>query len=206
MDEQSMDSKALAIETEQLVTVQDIGRHAQVARHCGLRSEERRMGVDALDADGNPFEIKTGTKESITTARDVGPHTLDVWRREYWIIAAGRNTAESGFIIDRLYVAHPDQLEPFFTKLEVMFAQNLGVCEEVLAAAEGAGVDPDKIRLIQSIALRGMTKNNPKIPRKLCETLTELDPEDPAKAQSQLHAFVKANPLANRIEPPAQPE
>jgi hypothetical protein len=95
------------------VVVQDNLRENQIASHCGLVPTTNRSGPDAFDQNGNPFELKSGTKSGITTARDVGLHTIKEWRSKYWIIALGKNYA-TGFEMDSLYIAHPKDLELIF--------------------------------------------------------------------------------------------
>jgi hypothetical protein len=151
--------------------------------------------VDSFDKAGNRFEIKSSTKTSITTARDVGVHTLRHWRTEYWVIAVGENPKGMGFQMHRLYIAHPSHLEPFFSELESKLTATRDRCEDVLAAAEGGGADPQKVEEVRRILNRGITKNNPHIPKKLVERLTPLDAKDSRKARAQLRRFVRQNPI-----------
>lgn len=52
--------------------LQDDTREAALARLLELRLSGRRIGPDAHDEHGNPYELKTTTTTSLTTGRDVG--------------------------------------------------------------------------------------------------------------------------------------
>lgn len=60
--------------------VQDDSREVLIARICGLtRVEESRSNIntpDAFDGSMNPFELKSATKNIVTTARDVSLTTV----------------------------------------------------------------------------------------------------------------------------------
>ena len=180
---------------DELAMVQDIARQTQVANHCDLKETGTRSGVDAYDSHGNPYEIKTATRPSVSTGRDVGLHTLKDWRSRYWVIAIGRNLRGQGFVMDRLYVAHPSDLEPFFAKLENALLAKAAVRDEVVDAARGAGVSEQTLEAAKSIMDRGMTTNNPHIPGKLISQLTPLDPRTAARARRKLQVFVRKHPL-----------
>ena len=50
---------------------------------------EGRSGTDAfLEMDGIiiPFELKTTSKGSVTTARDFGPDHVRKWKNKHWLI------------------------------------------------------------------------------------------------------------------------
>jgi len=151
--------------------------------------------ADACDTSGNPYELKSATRQGVTTARDVGLHTVAGWRRKYWIIAVGRNLA-SGFTMDALYIAHPDDLEPFFCKLEGRLEADWGTCNTVLEAARAAHVTAETIDRAREICRRGITVNNPKIPLALVEqNATRLDHRRASTARTQIRKFVRSRPL-----------
>tara|TARA_Y100000294_G_scaffold159874_1_gene163087 strand:- start:548 stop:766 length:219 start_codon:yes stop_codon:yes gene_type:complete len=53
--------------------IQDAVREEMMMEMFDLKdSGEGRIGADAIDCDGRRFELKSGTKKSVTTARDVG--------------------------------------------------------------------------------------------------------------------------------------
>jgi len=179
----------------ELEIVQDNRRERQIADLCGLKPAKSRSGADAHDAKGNPFELKSGTKGSFTTARDVGIHTLAEWRSKYWIFAMGRNLT-TGFEIQSLHIAHPDHLEPYFSKIESRLEKELGYGREALEAAKSCGVAKEKLEKVWYLISRGVTLNNPKIPFALVqENGTALPYKEPSKVQDQVKRFVAARPL-----------
>ena len=187
-------------ETRQKATVQDDTRETQIALHCGLQRSEKRLGPDAFDNKQNPFELKSATKSGVTTGRDIGIHTIGAYRKVYWIIAEGSNYRTSSgtktFEIRSLYIAHPEDLESWFSKIESRIESELEKCEIVLAAAEASGVNAEIVRFCRDKLARGVTINNPKIPMQLIrQAATSLDPSNPQKARRQLRQFVRKRPL-----------
>jgi len=187
-------------ETRQKATVQDDVREAQIASHCGLQRTEKRFGPDAFDDEQNPFELKSATKSGVTTGRDIGIHSIEAYRKVYWVIAEGANYRTSSgaksFEINSLYIAHPEDLERWFSKIESRIRDELEKCERVLSAAEAGGVDAETIQFCRDKLARGVTINNPKIPMHLIrQNATQLDSQDPQTAQRQLREFVQRRPL-----------
>ena len=71
--------------------IQDSVREEMLMELFGLMdSGEGRIGADAVDKNGRRFELKSGTKKSVTTARDIGLHTLEKWRGKHWLIGFGK--------------------------------------------------------------------------------------------------------------------
>ncbi len=170
-----------------------------IARHCRLRREPlgrgRESKPDAYDTHGNPFELKSATKSGVTTARDVGLHTVREWRKRYWIVAVGRNL-RSGFHMDALYVAHPSDLASFFDRIEARLAKDWDQCQEVIALASGAGATPEKVERVTVIMQRGITINNPKIPLSLFSShAKQISHTNSAEAALQIKEFTASKPL-----------
>lgn len=176
--------------------VQDSARETLLCKHCGLDRMSGRMApADATDASGNAYELKSTTKAGVTTARDVGLHTVENWRSKYWVIAKGRNM-EAGFQMDALYIAHPDDLSSWFSRVEDRLSEAWARCEQVIQAALAAGVGDEVTTTVADICRRGITINNPKIPiRVVEENATPLDHTTPSVAQAQIKGFVAARPL-----------
>lgn len=188
------------VQERKKATIQDDSREAQIALHCGLEQVIGRAGVDARDQNGYPYELKSATKRGISTARDVGLHTIEVWRKRYWIIAIGSSYVEEGgykrFEITALYIAHPDHLDERFSQLEQTINNRLAPCEEVLKAAQAAGVKAEILQKCRSVIERGITLNNPKISIRLIEkNATRLDEKNPSQSQEQIQEFVTKFPL-----------
>jgi len=175
--------------------VQDNRRETQIAQIVGLKPSEKRAGRDATDLYGNSFELKSATKRTITTARDVGVQTIAKWRKNYWVVATGLIKAGK-FKIDSIYVAHPDDLEPWFAPLEKLLRAEARVCFNVLKAAAKAGACKLDIEFVRQKCERGITRNNPHIPLKLFQDhCFKLDHTNSKAAQKQLAEFVRNHPL-----------
>jgi len=175
--------------------IQDDARELLIAALCGLDHITDRAGADAKDSSGNFYELKSGTKSGITTARDVGLHTVDEWRKKYWIIAFGRNP-DSGFEIDELYVAHPEDLEPAFTKISNRLKVDWALGKEVLDTARKCGAGDAALQKVEYLIGRGVTLNNPKIPLALVRDRAQLLPvKSPRRVQAAVKEFVAKRPL-----------
>lgn len=177
------------------VVVQDNARERQVIAHCRLIPAQSRAGVDAHDENGNPFEIKSTTQTGVSTARDVGLHTLHEWRSRYWIIALGKNLPP-GFEISHLYIAHPDDLEECFSGIQQRIERDERILNLVVNAVQYAGLSESAIERCVYLIRRGMTLNNPKIPVSVVQkNATPLDLTDPHVAHEQIERFVLQHPL-----------
>ena len=178
--------------------VQDDSREVLIAKICGLRRvEDGRSNVntpDAFDENDNPFELKSATRNNVTTARDVSLTTVQSWRSKYWILAKGRNLS-TGFEINALYIAHPNQLESFFSRIEARLNKDWSVCMQVLNAAIEGNVKYEIVDKVEGILQRGITINNPKIPMRLFEAATQLTHNDSVLAKQQRRQFVELHPL-----------
>ncbi len=175
--------------------VQDNSREAFMAAYCGLKGSGKRSGTDVCDEAGNVFELKSTSGEHVSTARDVGQHTLATWRGQYWIISVGKNFKGS-WMTRELYIAHPDDLEPFFSEIEARLKRDAEAASEILKAAETVGVSPETIRRADYLLRRGATMNNPHIPMKLIrERATRITPNDPETARKEVQEFTARRPL-----------
>lgn len=73
------------------MAVQDDAREQQLAALFNLRIKKDRTRADedawlVLDEMDLPFELKSTSKKSVTTARDVGLDHLTKWRTRHWIV------------------------------------------------------------------------------------------------------------------------
>ena len=182
-----------------LATVQDDSRESLIARHCRLiRNKTARSNThlpDAFDLAKRPYELKSATTNSVTTARDVGLHTLQDWKQRYWIIAFGTNLA-SGFRIRELFIAHPSDLSLFFNRLEERLLNRSRLCDEVLERARVGGASAETLAAVKMLMARGMTENNPHISRKIIfDNATSLSATDSGTASAAIQEFVILHPL-----------
>lgn len=142
--------------------VQDDSREAALARLLELQRTGRRIGPDAADARGNEYELKTTTRSSVGTGRDVGRPFLDNMRTRYWIIARGEQT-QYGFAFNDIYFLHPDDLNEWIQGIERRLTADLEVVDAAYEALAAVGADPDSLARLRAIGNRGITLNNPKI-------------------------------------------
>jgi hypothetical protein len=201
----------MSSENREEATVQDDVREEQIAQFCGLTRTGKRSGADALDEDQNTFELKSATKSGVSTGRDIGLHTIKVYRSEYWIVAEGKNykttSGTKKFEINSLYIAHPQDLESWFSKIEKRIKGDLEVCEAVLAGAQASGVDEKKIEFCRARLIRGVTLNNPKIPMDLVRhNATQIDANNSENAKQQIRQFVNKRPLKGAKVNPVTPD
>ena len=148
---------------EEEVEVQNNVRERRLVEILGLTPLQGRAGADAVDAQGNQFELKTSTRGEITTARDIGPNTLAQYRVRYWVVARGRNL-RTGFVIDEVYFLAPQLLEDWFRDIERRyFERDQALIRDALGILRGAEFTGNLDRLAYLLN-RGMTINNPKIP------------------------------------------
>jgi len=176
--------------------VQDDERQKQIADLCGLTMLGSRSGVDAVDSSGRSYEIKSTTTRSVSTARDAGLSTIKKWRTWYWIIASGQSL-QKGYVIEHLYIAHPDDLKDFLNKHEAILKKQRNTFRRVFSAAKrGGALSEDLAFVVALFDRRGNTINNPPIPLKLvAATATELDVTKPQSIKRVLRAFVKSHPI-----------
>ena len=64
------------------VPIQDQAREDMMVNLLGLKKAEGRLGHDAEDDKGNIFELKSSTKNSFGTGRDVSISMINKWRKK----------------------------------------------------------------------------------------------------------------------------
>ena len=143
--------------------VQDDTREAALARLLELQRSNRRIGPDAVDEHGHEFELKTTTRQSLSTARDVGPEYLARMRTQYLIAARGRQT-DYGYAFDDIFFLHPEDLESWIQMHETRLRGDLDIVDRAHGALAALGACANVLSRLLSIGRRGITLNNPKIP------------------------------------------
>ena len=113
------------------MAVQDDQREREMCQLIGLRKGEGRSDVDAfLDflAHGQnfsaPIELKSTTRGSVSTARDVGPDHIAKWRARIWVF--GFYDA-SGIELQGLLTLGPDDMEGWIGKVESYIAPDFAI-------------------------------------------------------------------------------
>ena len=92
------------------------GKLLQVLLITGLRSLPGRLGNDAVDDEGNEYELKSvniNLTKSFSTHHHLNPTILEKYRQVNWIFAV-----YEGIEIQAIYQMSPSDLEPYFGKWE----------------------------------------------------------------------------------------
>jgi hypothetical protein len=124
---------------------------------------ENRIGTDAVDEGRHQYELKTTTRDRVSTARDVGPAHIDKWRNRTWIFGRGAYLGNT-FVFDQTYVLVPSAMEPWFSKLAGKVTQDAPLVACVLAVMDTSGFSTAECERIRCIFRRGTTLNNPTLP------------------------------------------
>jgi hypothetical protein len=115
------------------------------------------------------------------------------------VVAKGVRLGQHGsglqqFRMEWLAVAHPDDLEAEFARIDNSYWSKFAPCQRVLDLARGAGATEDDLAIAARWMDRGSRLNNPKI-RRHAVPWTVLDHNDPEAARRQLGKFVSDRPL-----------
>ncbi|MDX2249875.1 MAG: helix-turn-helix domain-containing protein [Bacteroidia bacterium] len=92
------------------------GKLLQVLLITGLKNLPGREGNDAVDANGNEYELKSvnvSLTKSFSTHHHLNPVIIEKYRKVDWIFAVYR-----GIEIVEIYKLSPKDLEPYFTQWE----------------------------------------------------------------------------------------
>ena len=92
------------------------GKLLQVLLITGLSDLPGREGNDAVDADGNEYELKSvnvSLTNSFSTHHHMNPTIIEKYRKVDWIFAVYR-----GIEILEIYRLRPTELEPYYEKWE----------------------------------------------------------------------------------------
>lgn len=158
--------------------IQDQRREEQMIRLLGLINAEGRLGHDAEDKRGNIFELKSSTKDSFGTSRDVSIDMINKWRKRYWIFAQGINY-KKGFEINLLYLCTPDMMKEQFDTLAKRFESDVNIRDIVVTNLKKI-LESSKLERLIYLINRGMTYNNPHISIKYVkEHGVEIDLQNP---------------------------
>ncbi|NJL13691.1 MAG: helix-turn-helix domain-containing protein [Microscillaceae bacterium] len=92
------------------------GKLLQVLLITGLSDLPGREGNDAVDAEGNEYELKSvnvSLTKSFSTHHHMNPVIIEKYRKVNWIFAVYR-----GIEIVEIYKLIPEDLEPYYSKWE----------------------------------------------------------------------------------------
>lgn len=153
---------------------QDDSREKWMIDNFSLQKSPGRNGVDAiLNLSGRilNFELKTTSKDSVSTARDVSFNMIQKWKTLHWLISVYQDLRY------RYSIYSPPTYKPlsnFFRLNERRIERSYQVGEKVLEMANEY-LPPDDIKLVDKIIKRGATLNNPKIPLRIFKDLPIID-------------------------------
>ena len=125
-------------------------------------ANQNRIGPDAVDEVGHYFELKSTTRDRVSTARDVGPEHLKKWRERNWIF--GRDYYQgSTFKFEQTYFLSPVQLEPWFGMIEAKITQDDALFNRVLNVIDTNGFTEEESDRVRKAFRRRVLLNDPKI-------------------------------------------
>jgi hypothetical protein len=90
------------------------GKLLQVLLITGLRILPGREGNDAIDEDGNEYELKSVNiqlTQSFSTHHHMNPGIIEKYRRVKWVFAIYR-----GIELEAVFLLTSQELEPFFVR------------------------------------------------------------------------------------------
>jgi hypothetical protein len=101
--------------------VQDDARENQLIQLFQLEKdpEEGRGGTDAalkLEKIEIPFELKSSTRDSVTTVRDFGPDHVEKWKDKHWLFGFYER---DGVTLKYCLYASPQMMAPWIQEKEV---------------------------------------------------------------------------------------
>jgi len=100
------------------------GKYLQLMMILGLKTDGSREGNDAVDVDGNEYEIKTVNLElqnQFTTHHHMNPIIIAKYRQVDWFFAPFL-----GIELMAIYRMKPDAMEPFYKKWEAKWHADSG--------------------------------------------------------------------------------
>lgn len=185
------------------INAQDDDREILVAQFCGLIRSEKRQGSgipDAVDVSGNRYELKSGTTHKSINVLNLNLNIINRYRQMYFIFSQGDYVLDKNnnknYIMSELWVAHPSNLEWFFSKHETWLADRLDLLSELNTLANNNNVmNPYKQKLLDSIKSSLVDKGPSMNMNKIRASSTRLDHVDSNAATQQLKQFVDKNPI-----------
>jgi len=126
------------------------------------QANQNRTGPDAVDETGRYYELKSTTRDRVSTARDVGPEHLKKWRKLHFIFGRGVYAGKT-FKFEKTYVLTPVQMEPWFNGIEAKITQDDALFARALNVLEANGFTPAECDRVRRAFRRGVLLNDPKI-------------------------------------------
>ena len=148
--------------------IQDDSREKALIKKFNLTPmNANRIGIDATLGDFN-FELKTSSKGGISTARDVGLNHIEKWEKLYWIVAVV-DKEKKGF--GTIYLLKPENMKDWIDKIKNKLTIKYDLIERCGEYIVNSGDFLDEeVLALKSIMKRGITLNDPNIPKGYIET------------------------------------
>jgi len=145
-----------------LSRIQDDKRELQIANLFRLIPGTSRIGVDASDEEANKFELKSTTRDQVSTARDLGPKHIERWEQRYWIIGRGISIGET-FDFNSFYFLSRCHMQGWYDMLTARFDADLALRNRLLDVANPFFADHD-LKRVGRLMYDGMLLNDPGLP------------------------------------------
>jgi hypothetical protein len=142
-----------------------------------------------MDEKGRLYELKSTTRDRVSSARDVGMGHLTKWRRLNWIFGRGNYRGRT-FDFEQIYFLTPAQMEPWFSVMEEKITRDDALFERVLKVLQRSGFTVEEREHVRLAFRRGVLLNDPKIPWGYIQTHGVRIDNDHAK---QLRKLVSRN-------------
>jgi hypothetical protein len=126
------------------------------------QANHNRTGPDAVDGKGRLYELKSTTRDRVSSARDVGLDHLRKWRQLNWIFGRG-NYEGRAFKFEEIYLLTPAQMEPWFEIIEEKITEDDALFARILRVLKKEGFTVAERERVQRAFRRGVLLNDPKI-------------------------------------------
>lgn len=144
--------------------VQDNIREVEMIELFGLIKGDSREGVDATCGIGSQFELKSYSKPSVSTARDLGYKHLSKWASRYWLFGRFTNHDE-GHRWHSFHFMAPNHMNAWFEKVRSKLDESHALIEQIAKALEPQ-FDSCIIDDVRKLMADGALLNDPNISAK----------------------------------------
>ena len=146
----------------QLEHIQDDVREKELRCLFNLSKLGSRIGADARDESDNLYELKSTTRNTVSTARDLGPNHIERWKQRFWIVGQGTNYT-NGFLFKDIYFLSRCHMQDWYDELTKRFKQDEELRGRVMDCARSVLTDNDIVRA-GKLLYDGMLLNDPGLP------------------------------------------
>jgi hypothetical protein len=125
------------------------------------QANQNRTGSDAVDKTGRYYELKSTTRDRVSTAREIGPDHLEKWRRLYWIFGRGCYVGNT-FVFEQTYSLTPVQMAPRIDRIEPKVTGDDVLFSRALSGLDTNGFTSAECDRVQRAYRRGVLLNHAK--------------------------------------------